>query len=268
MAKGTASVADGCGLARQRRRNASTRGWTRPTLRVMPKEPAPRAEPLLSSVCHDLRAPLAAVQMGASFVLQATPDAAENARTRKILEAVLRSCTQMDRLLRNFSDIAHVEAKDVVLDLVDQDARRVAEIAVASAAEAARAREVEVRLHLPEDAISLRADRERLARAVGHLVENAIRHGPIRAVVDVAVRVEGDRVIFAVDDDGTGPSEEVRGHLDDRAWLSTRAGRTGSGVGLAVARGFAALHGGGVRLAGAPDGGTRFELLVDRNATR
>ena len=48
-------------------------------------------DPLLAAICHDLRAPLAAVTMGANFVLQTTPRDDASARSVKILEAMLRS---------------------------------------------------------------------------------------------------------------------------------------------------------------------------------
>lgn len=224
----------------------------------------PRHEPLLSSVCHDLRAPLAAVQMGAGFVLQSTPEAPANERSRKILAAVLRSCAQMDRLLRNFSDLAHLEADDVVLERATHDARIIAEVAISTNEELATSRNVSLVLDVPESSVHVRADRERLSRGLGHLVENAIRHGPTGATVEVSVASDGDVVRFVVRDEGTGLPENVRTHLFDRAWHSTRAGRTGTGLGLAIARGFAELHGGEVRFEGGEGGPNRFVLEVPR----
>jgi signal transduction histidine kinase len=202
--------------------------------------------------------------MGASFVLQTTPDAPANARSRKILQAVLRSCGQMDRLLENFRDLSRLEAGDVKLDPVVQDARSAAEVAKASLADLAKAREIEVALTLPAEPVPVTADRERLARALGHLVDNAIRHGPPRATVRVEVVPRPDIVAFVVTDRGEGPDPEARAHLFDRAWHSTRAGRSGAGLGLAIARGFAELHGGTVRLDASADTPARFVLEVPR----
>lgn len=225
-------------------------------------KPVPR-DSLISSVSHDLRAPLAAVQMGASFVLQQLEGRAEHERSRKILAAVLRSCGQMDRLLRNFSDLSHLEAHDVELVLSDQDAKVLVEVVLEGVREAAEARDVHLTVDLPPEPLIVRLDRDRMVRALGHLVENAVRHGPEGSPVTVGARSDGESVVFAVTDQGPGPSAATRDHLFDRTWHATNKGRAGAGLGLAIARGLANLHGGDVALTtkGSP---TTFTLRVRR----
>src|SRR3954470_7926339 len=86
-------------------------------------------DPLLAAICHDLRAPLAAVTMGANFVLQTTQRDNEHTRSVKILEAMLRSCTQMERLIRNFADLSEIEGNAVSLRLGLHDAGEMVELA-------------------------------------------------------------------------------------------------------------------------------------------
>lgn len=229
------------------------------------EEPSPKPPSLLSSVCHDLRAPLAAVQMGTSFVLQSTPESPDNERARKILAAVLRSCGQMDRLLRNFSDLSHIEARDVSVEKVEHDARSVVELALAQQRDAAAARRIELRADVDDAPVPARLDRDRIVRALAQLIDNAVRYGPEGEPVDIRVEPRGDDVVFTVTDRGPGLPDDVRAHLFDRVWHSTRAGRPGTGLGLAIARGFAELHGGSVE-AEAPAGGpTRFLLRIPRS---
>lgn len=222
---------------------------------------AAKRDTLISAVSHDLRAPLAAVQMGASFVMQQLDGRPEHERSRKILGAVLRSCTQMDRLLRNFSDLSHIEAGDIELVLTEQDARVLCEVAGEGARELAEGRRSRIALDVPDAAVPLRVDRERMTRALAHLLENAIKHGPDGSTVTVGVRAEGEDVVFAVTDQGGGPSPETRAHLYDRTWHSTQKGRAGAGLGIAIVQGFAKLHGGEVVLAtgGAP---TTFTVRI------
>src|SRR4051794_24822887 len=101
-------------------------------------------DPLLAAICHDLRAPLAAGAMGANFVLQTTPES--STRQKRILEAMLRSCTQMERLIRNFADLSEIEGNGVALRLGVHDVGEMLELAAEAAADSAHARHVTIEI--------------------------------------------------------------------------------------------------------------------------
>ena len=221
-------------------------------------------DPLLSAICHDLRAPLAAVTMGANFVLQTTLKEDANARSVKILEAMLRSCTQMERLIRNLSEVAEIEGAGVILRVAQHDAAELVDTTADSVSEAASARSVTIEVQKPEAPIPLGCDRERLLRALGQITENAVRHAPASSTVTLAVRLQGENVEIAVTDRGPGLAPELRDHLYDRRWHARRSNRSGPGNGLAIARGYVEAHHGEVRVASPPEGPTTFTLVVPR----
>lgn len=221
-----------------------------------------KRDPLLAAVCHDLRAPLAAVTMGANFVLQTTERDAANARSVKILEAMLRSCTQMERLIRNFGDLSAIEADTVELRRGAHDVGAMLERAADDAKERGAAKSVKVEVTKPAAPIALACDHDRLVRALGHLLDNAIEAAPRESSVALSAVARGDSLAFTVVDRGEGPSEDVREHLFDRSWLTQRAGRVGAAFGLAIARGFARAHGGDLALTSAPGEATTFTLEI------
>lgn len=221
-----------------------------------------KRDPLLAAVCHDLRAPLAAVTMGANFVLQTTERDAANARSVKILEAMLRSCTQMERLIRNFGDLSAIDADAVELRRGAHDVGAMLERAADDAKERAAAKSVKVEVTKPAAPIALACDHDRLVRALGHLLDNAIEATPGGSSVALSAVTRGDSFAFTVVDRGEGPSEDVRAHLFDRPWLTQRAGRVGAAFGLAIARGFARAHGGDLSLSSAPGEPTTFTLEI------
>ena len=99
--------------------------------------------------------------------------------------------------------------------------------------------------------------RERLARAVNNLLDNAARHSPAAGVVEVSAGAGGVRVR----DHGAGIAPEDLPHLFDRFYRGASArGRPGSGLGLAIVRQVAEQHGGSVHAANAPGGGAEFVL--------
>ena len=163
-------------------------------------------DPLLAAICHDLRAPLASVTMGAGFVLQSTPDDEANARQRRILLAMLRSCAQMERLVRNFADLSEIEAGAVDLRIGEHDVRETLLIAVERARETAEARRIGFDVDAPEHVI-LACDRERVLRAIGQLVDNAVRHAPEGSTVKLTANATDGEVAVRVTDEGPGPSE-------------------------------------------------------------
>ena len=201
-------------------------------------------DPLLAAICHDLRAPLAAVTMGANFVLQTTPNDEQNARSRRILEAMLRSCAQMERLVRNFADLSEIEGDAVNLRLGLHDVGEMLDIAAEAARDTAKLRAVEIVVNKPEHRVAMSCDRDRVLRAVGHLVENAVKAAPEGTTVTLALTERGKDVELSVTDRGAGLAPQVRRNLFDREWHAKRANRVGAGFGLAIARGFAVSHGG------------------------
>ena len=223
-------------------------------------------DPLLSAICHDLRAPLAAVTMGANFVLQTTQRDDASARSVKILEAMLRSCSQMERLIRNFADLSEIEADAVTLRCGLHDAGEMLEIAAEAIAETALSRSVAVELRKPEERVTLTCDRDRMLRSIGHVVENAVKLAPAGSTVTLTVGLHGADVSFAVTDRGPGLTPQLRRNLYDRHWHAKRASRVGAGFGLAITRGFVAAHGGRLTVESRPDVETTFTLCVPKNS--
>ncbi|MBS2017368.1 MAG: HAMP domain-containing histidine kinase [Deltaproteobacteria bacterium] len=223
-----------------------------------------KRDPLLAAVCHDLRAPLAAVTMGASFVLQTTARDEAHARTVKVLEAVLRSCGQMERLIRNFGDLSAVEADAVELRPATGSAKSMLEIAREAVKERAEAKRVEIAIEGDAERTEVVCDHERIVRALAHLLENAVAAAPEGTVVSARVEPRSDRVAFVITDRGPALDPELREHLFDRGWLTRRAGRIGVAFGLAIARGFARAHGGDVVLTSSAGDPTTFTLELPR----
>lgn len=218
-------------------------------------------DPLLAAICHDLRAPIAAVTMGANYVLQTTPENEASGRSRRVLQAILRSCKQMERIVRDFGDLSEIESKALELRLGVQEAGELAAIAAESVQESALAKSVDIHVTPPESPLVVRCDRERLLRALEHLLDNAIRFAPPSTTVSIAVHNEGPDVRFSVTDRGPGLDAETQANLYDRTWHAKRAERVGAGLGLAIVRGFMEAHHGRVDIAMEP---TTFSLILPK----
>jgi signal transduction histidine kinase len=122
----------------------------------------------------------------------------------------------------------------------------------------------------PEQPISMRCDRDRLLRAIGHVIDNAIKHAPAGSTVTLCTDLHGNAqqaptVRFTVVDRGPGLSAEVRENLFDRHWHAQRTNRDGAGFGLAITCGFLRAHGGDLDVESVPDVETKFTLSVPKD---
>ncbi|WP_019632843.1 sensor histidine kinase [Actinomadura atramentaria] len=113
---------------------------------------------------------------------------------------------------------------------------------------------------------SVRGDRDRLARALGNLLDNAARHA--RASVRVLLRVAGDRAIIEVGDDGPGIPADARDRVFERfVRLDDARARDdgGAGLGLAIARDVVAARGGTLTVGVAREGGALLTISLPRS---
>lgn len=122
--------------------------------------------------------------------------------------------------------------------------------------------EVGVALAAKSEAIEIEGDRVLLDRIIANLLDNALSHAPFGSRVEIrAVRRDGGAAI-AVDDAGPGIPEADRERVFDRFARLSGVKTPGHGIGLALARAIAELHGGTLRASQSPLGGARFELWL------
>jgi signal transduction histidine kinase len=125
-----------------------------------------------------------------------------------------------------------------------------------------RARSVRIEVNVPP--LAVRADPESLPIALRNLCENALRHAATRMRIEA--RSDGGAVTVAVRDDGPGMSADQRARAFDRFYRGgIDAG--GAGLGLALVRRVAELHGGEVVFAAGLDGrGLGVEVVLPGSA--
>lgn len=219
-----------------------------------------RLRTFLSDAAHDLRTPLTGAQAAAEHVLREDPPRAERER---VLTTLVRETRRAGRLVEDM----------LLMTRIDQglELRRERLRPGAVAAEVLAARELGlpgVTLTLDDegpDGLEVVADRDRLNRLVGNLVDNAAQAGATRVAVSVASEPVTDQVLLAVEDDGPGVPPAERERVFERMVRldEARSGAGGSGLGLPIARGIARAHGGDLVCGDAVRGsGARFELRL------
>jgi signal transduction histidine kinase len=196
-----------------------------------------RQQRFVADASHELRSPLARMRAEIEVDLQHPEGADPAATSRSVLAETIGMQHLVDDLLALArSDAGASPARQAPVDLddvIDRQARRLraaGRVAVDSTG---------------IGAARVLGDADQLARAVGNVVDNAVRHA--RTTVALSVTASGDDAIVAVSDDGPGIPPDRRDEVFERfARLDgARAqGEGGTGLGLAIARDVVVAHGG------------------------
>lgn len=221
----------------------------------------------LAAVSHELRTPLASMRLIVDSLL-ARADRSTDARGAERLERLGRDVDGLDFLVENVLSFSRLERGRLE---PRRDRTSLAEI-VSDAVDAARAgttaAQVDVRVSIDNECV-LAADPELLGLVVANLVRNAWQHNPKSAErgakrVDVKVHLDADGKQARVDvtDDGPGISDADKARIFQEFVRGAHPTTRGTGLGLALCRQIARVHGGDVTLASTTPLGSTFTLVV------
>jgi two-component system sensor histidine kinase KdpD len=227
---------------------------------------------LLASVSHDLRTPLASIQASAESLAQ-TEIAWSDEERHGFATAIVQETGRMGRLIDNLLDMSRIEAGKLRPDrdwypldaLVDDVLGRLESITAGH----------EVVVDVPETLPPAPLDYVQIGEALANLVENAVKYTPPGSAMRITAGVEGERLRVAVEDDGPGIPAEALPHVFEKFYRVSgvaggdRSRTKGTGLGLAVARGFVEAHGGTIEAQSPPPGqphGTRFVFWLPLQA--
>jgi len=206
-----------------------------------------------SDVAHELRTPINRIRTLSEVALR-SGDPEELLHT---LETVRESTEDVSRIIESLLLLYEIndEAFTLEREAIDLDARILRSVDVYGPSFEERG----IELHVDSTAGTVYADRTLIDRILVNLLSNGLRHVRRGDVVEITgFRREGG-VVVSVDDSGPGIPAEERDRIFDRfARLDPARSGGGSGLGLALARGIARLHGGDLQVGRSQLGGARF----------
>jgi heavy metal sensor kinase len=211
-----------------------------------------------ADVAHELRTPLNRL---ANVVEVALLEGRTDADRTRALERVHETVLQMQRLVDSLLLLARGEEGRLPLARKSQDLRKLVDNLLDLYE--ALATERDVRLSLSGPPLEASVDTDLFERALGNVLENALRSAPAGSEIRAQLSRDGDTAVVAVEDQGPGIPREERARVFERfVRLSTSATGTGSGLGLPIVRMILELHGGSVGIEDGSSGGARIVLRV------
>ncbi len=224
---------------------------------------------LLATLSHELRTPLTSILGWARLMTTRSLDAATLAKGLATIERNARSEAQ---LIENLLDVSRLTSGKLSIVRQPFDVAAIVDAALEAVRPAAEARAITLDVRVePGGAGAFVGDASRVQQLVWNLASNAVKFTPRGGNVAVRARHAGDELVLTVEDDGEGipaeflPSVFERFRQED---ASTTRAHPGLGLGLAIVRHVAELHGGSARAESPGKGlGAKFEVRLPAQAS-
>jgi signal transduction histidine kinase len=214
----------------------------------------------MADVAHELRTPLTVIQGKLEGLLDGVyqPDPGQ-------LQQLLDETHVLSRLVEDLRTLALSESGGLKLQKESIDLTALARDVVLAYGGEAQAGGVRLEVEAPDDLTPIDADAVRIREVIGNLLSNALRHTPAGGAVVIRLAAGSNGgVSVEVRDTGSGMPPEEIARAFDRFYKGPES--RGSGLGLSIARGLVAAHGGEIRASSEPGRGTSIAFTLPKEA--
>lgn len=221
---------------------------------------------LLTSVSHDLRTPLATI-IGALSSLRSFGETYDKQTRADLIASAQDEAERLNRFVGNLLDMTRLESGGVAVKLEPVDVGDAIGVALNRAGPLLNKHKVE--LDVPADLPMVQADFVLLEQVIFNLIDNAAKYTPAGTAIRIRGRVNGDRTVIEVIDEGAGiPPQSLEGIFNKFTRLQVGDTiRAGTGLGLPICRGFVTAMGGTISAANRQDrSGAIFTIELNKAA--
>jgi signal transduction histidine kinase len=220
----------------------------------------------LLTVSHELRTPLTSVKTSAEMLLEEDHSPAESPRGQ-LIRNIVHGVNRLNTLIGDLVSMARLNNSQLQLHLEPVGTGEMARAACNLIRPLTQTKRQTLDVHFDVPGPKVLADQRRFEQILVNLLSNAHRFTPAGGHISVDVHEEGDEVIIAISDTGSGiPEQERRAIFEPFYRGKEGSGRRvpgGMGMGLAIAKSLAELHGGRIWVEGGEVGSTFF-LAIQR----
>jgi signal transduction histidine kinase len=210
----------------------------------------------VSSVSHELRAPIASVRLMAEG-LESERVKGEG-KQRQYFHFIVQECRRLTSLIENVLDFSRIDQNRKQYEFEETDIARLVKDTIAMMQPAAEDRQVKLALNLAalenQECIA-NVDSQAIRQALINLIDNAIKHSPQNGNVSVSLSIQSEdgktpaKIILSVEDEGPGIPEVDREQIFERFYRrgsELRRETQGVGIGLSIVKHIINAHNGTV----------------------
>jgi len=219
-------------------------------------------EKYVQNLAHEMKSPLTAV-IGAAEILEGDPPAADR---RRFADSIGEQARRLQAIIDRMLMLARVEQLQSPESGAPVDLGMLLASAMTLRRQQLDARRLDCALHANEG-LSTHGDAFLLQQAILNLIDNAIEFSPEGSRIEITLAAADGQATITVRDHGSGAPDYALTQLFDRFYSLPRpaTGRKSTGLGLALVREVARLHGGDAGFANHPEGGGMAFIRVALN---
>jgi K+-sensing histidine kinase KdpD len=196
-------------------------------------------EALIGSVSHELRSPLSSV-LGAASILARAPEVKASTRLLPLVQGIEEEADRLNGHIQNLLDSTRISSAGITPSNEWVDPGDIVNAALDRKQRLLTGHRL--RVAIEDDLPLVHVDPGLIERALGHLIENAVKYSPPDSLIEVTAERRGEEVRLAVRDNGVGLLREEQERIWERFYRSPRLRERvgGSGLGLWIAQALVA----------------------------
>ena len=206
-----------------------------------------RKNTLLSDIAHDLKTPITTISGYATALIDGLVKSPE--KEVQYLEAIKAKSLRMDELIMLLFEYVKLDSVGFALSREKLDLAELLRENIALLYTDFETKKMEINMDIPTEAVNYEVDRIQFSRVIANLLNNAIRYNPEGSLVTIKLFV-GDCIKIVIADNGAPIGEEIVGHIFEPFVTGdeSRNTKSGSGLGLSIAKKVVIMHGGNLVL--------------------
>lgn len=196
----------------------------------------------ISNISHELRSPITSIR---GFIAGMIDGIIPKDKENYYLSVVYEEIQRLTRLINDLLDLSAMESGQFSMKLEQVDLNEIIRIVLVKFETRINDKRLKVDVTLDSEYLYVAADRDRLIQVVTNLLDNAVKHCPDDAQIEVVTKVKGKKVTVSIYNDGTPISEEDRKNIWNRFYKAdkSRTKKESTGLGLPIVRNIIAQHG-------------------------
>ena len=217
----------------------------------------------ISNVSHELRTPLAGIRAAAETLQEGALD--DRAAAVEFLGHIQRETDRMTQLVEELLELSRIESGAAPLSFEQLDAAALARDSARRFAQQAERAGLTLAAECDDVPLTIIGDGERLERALGNLIANAIKFTQTGGAITVSAHAADRSVAISVRDTGVGIEPDQQARVFERFYKADRGrGSGGTGLGLAIVKHIVQAHEGSVSVESRPGRGSTFTMRLPR----